>query len=106
MILGVDDAGYMPSKLFAYAYSGKPMLASLHRDSPAFSVFQQTPSLGHALWFDDEKEMPVADAANIVSTFLDEVVGRREVERRAALEPYSALAMARRHVEVFEACLR
>jgi glycosyltransferase involved in cell wall biosynthesis len=106
LILGVDDAGYMPSKLFTYAYSGKPILASLHRACPALSAFQQSPDLGHALWFGDEKEMPVAEAANIVGIFLDEVIGRRQFDRHACLEPYSADVMAQRHAAVFEACLR
>ena len=30
LILGVDDPAYMPSKLFLYALTGKPLLASLH----------------------------------------------------------------------------
>ncbi|MEA2989891.1 MAG: hypothetical protein QOG83_2602, partial [Alphaproteobacteria bacterium] len=40
LILGVDDAGYMPSKLFTYAYSGKPLLACLHLDGPALAAFR------------------------------------------------------------------
>ncbi len=106
LILGVDDAGYMPSKLFTYAYSGKPLIASLHRCGPAFRAFRETPGLGHALWFGDKQEMPDADAANTVGAFLEEVVGRRQFDRRACVEPYSGAVMAQRHAEVFEACLR
>lgn len=105
LILGVDDAGYMPSKLFSYGLSGKPLLASLRRDGPAFAQFQRSPQLGHALWFDRSNEMPVAEAANVLSDFLQEVVTRRSFDRRAILEPFLATTMARRHVEVFEACL-
>jgi hypothetical protein len=96
----------MPSKLFTYAYSGKPILASLHRGSPALSAFREPPGIGQALWFGDQEEMPVADAANIVGTFLEEVSGRQQFDRRAWLEPYTAASMARRHAEVFEACLQ
>ncbi|MEA2952063.1 MAG: hypothetical protein QOJ96_1583 [Alphaproteobacteria bacterium] len=106
LILGVDDSGYMPSKLLPYAYSGKPILASLHRDSPALRIFRETPDLGHAVWFADSEEMPVAEAANIVGDFLAEAVSRRQFDRHACLEPYSVAAMARRHAEVFEACLQ
>ncbi|MEZ5312311.1 MAG: hypothetical protein R2862_00995 [Thermoanaerobaculia bacterium] len=35
LILGVDDAATMPSKLFTYGYSGKPLLAVVRRDGPA-----------------------------------------------------------------------
>jgi len=105
LILGVDDAGYMPSKLFNYALSGKPLLASLHRRGPAFAEFQASPSLGHVLWFDERDEMPARDAAMILASFLKEVTARRRFDRRAALEPFLASAMARRHAELFEACL-
>jgi len=104
-ILGVDDAGYMPSKLFSYGLSGKPLLASLRRDSPAYAQFQRSPKLGHALWFDRFTEMPVIEAANMLNDFLQEVVARRRIERRDIVEPFLVPAMARRHVELFEACL-
>jgi glycosyltransferase involved in cell wall biosynthesis len=106
LILGVDDIGYMPSKLFPYAYSGKPILASLHRSCPGFGAFRETPELGHALWFDDKEEMPIAEAADIVGAFLAEVIGRRQFERRVCLDRYSAAVMGQRHAEVFEACLQ
>lgn len=105
LILGVDDAGYMPSKLFSYAFSGKPLLAALRRDSPAFTQFQSTPSLGHALWFDPSGEMQLSEAAQMVRAFLQEAAARRTFDRRAILEPFLAPAMARRHAELFNACL-
>jgi glycosyltransferase involved in cell wall biosynthesis len=105
LILGVDDAGYMPSKLFTCASSGVPILASVHADSPAFGQFRTTPGLGHAVWFRGDDEMPLADAANTVGVFLQEVIDRRIFDRQASLKPYSARAMAQRHAELFEACL-
>jgi hypothetical protein len=105
LILGVDDAGYMPSKLFSYGLSGKPLLASLRRDSPAFFQFQSIPQLGHCLWFDQSNEMPLGDAVNVLNDFLQEVAARRSFSRRAILDAFLAPAMARRHVELFEACL-
>ncbi|NQT12531.1 MAG: glycosyltransferase [Planctomycetes bacterium] len=105
LILGVDDDGYMPSKLFGYALSGKPLLASLHRASPAYEYFRRIPELGHALWFDRHREMPPAEATRIVGAFLDEAAERRTFDRRCVLEPFLAPAMARRHAELFEACL-
>jgi len=102
LVLGVDDSGYMPSKLFTYALSGKPLLAALHRKSPGFSKFRELPSLGHALWFDDSDEMPVADARKIVAEFLEEAAARHKVDRTEALRPFLASAMAERHAEMFE----
>src|SRR5262249_28675696 len=105
LILGVDDEGYMPSKLFNYSFSGKPLLASLRRDSAAFAQFKKTPELGHVLWFVSSGEMPMTEATNVLSTFLREVTARRNFDRRTILEPFLASAMARRHAALFEACL-
>ena len=105
LILGVDDAGYMPSKLFAYALSGKPLLASLHRESPAFAQFGAMAELGHVLWFDADTEMPLTDAARVAERYLREAASRLEFQRRAQLEPFLAPRMARRHVELFDACV-
>jgi glycosyltransferase involved in cell wall biosynthesis len=105
LVLGVDDAGYMPSKLATYAYSGKPLLACLHRDGPAFAMLCGEPALGHALWFSPTQEMPLADAAAVVAAYLEEVRSGRTFARQAELAPYSAAAMAARHAQLFESCL-
>jgi len=106
LILGVDEPGYMPSKLFGYALSGKPLLASLRRDGPAFAQFQGNHGLGHAIWIDHDGEMPLIEAAKAVDTFLQEIADRRIFDRRTDLEPYLATAMARRHANLFDTCLK
>lgn len=106
LILGVDDNGYMPSKLFNYALSQKPMLASLRRDGPAFAEFKNKPQLGHAVWFGQSDEIPESNAVDIVRAFLREVVARQSFDRQALLQPNLATAMARDHVALFEACLQ
>ena len=105
LVLGVDDAGYMPSKLFSYALSGKPLLVSLHRRSPAFAVVAEMPQHVHALWFDDHDEMPILDAARTVASFADVAAAEATFERRTMLEPFLAPGMARRHAELFDACM-
>jgi glycosyltransferase involved in cell wall biosynthesis len=105
LIFGVEDAGYMPSKLFTYALSGRPLLATLHREGPAFSMFQRIPDLGHALWIGQNEDMPLEEAMDVLETFLCEVVARQIIDRRTSITPYLAPAMARRHAELFEACL-
>ena len=104
LVLGVDDTGYMPSKLASYAYSGKPLLACLHRDGPAFAMLREEPALGHVLWFSQTQEMPLADAAAEVAAYLEEVKSGRTFARQAELAPYTAAAMAARHAQLFEAC--
>jgi hypothetical protein len=106
LILGVDDQGYMPSKLFSYALSGKPLLVCVRRDGPAFGAVRRDPALGHALWFSPAGDMPNDEAATVAGAFLDEVIARRTFDRTAALRPHLAQAMAERHLALFEACLR
>ncbi|MGA9735107.1 MAG: glycosyltransferase [Candidatus Sulfotelmatobacter sp.] len=105
LIFGVDDAGYMPSKLFSYALSGRPLLATLHREGPAFSLFQNISKLGHTLWIGQYDDMPLDEATNELETFVSEVITRQIFDRRTSITPYLAPAMARRHVDLFEACL-
>lgn len=105
LVFGVEDPGYMPSKLFSYALSGKPLLAVLHREGPAFAQFRRFPALGHALWFGADGDMPLEDAVDVMRAFLHEVVSRQSFDRAGDIEPFLAPAMARRHCELFEACL-
>jgi hypothetical protein len=102
LVLGVDDIGYMPSKLFNYALSGKPLLASLRRESPAYAEFERNPTLGHALWFSGECEMPLAEAVREVSDFLGEAAARKNFDRRSILKPFLAPAMATQHATLFD----
>jgi hypothetical protein len=102
LILGVDDAGYMPSKLFMYACSGKPLLAVLRNDGPAFAEFDRNPKLGHALWFGQSGDMPLDAAADVLERFIGEVFDRQSFNRTIGLEPFLAHNMASRHVELFD----
>jgi glycosyltransferase involved in cell wall biosynthesis len=101
LVLGVDDAGYMPSKLFMYACSGKPLLAVLRNDGPACAEFLRNPALGHALWFGQSGDMPLNAAAEVLERFLTEV-SRCQSFDRVVLEPFLARDMACRHMELFD----
>ena len=63
------------------------------------------PALGHALWFGADGDMPLEDTLDVMRAFLDEVVSRQSFDRARDIEPFLAPAMARRHCELFEACL-
>jgi glycosyltransferase involved in cell wall biosynthesis len=101
LILGVDDAGYMPSKLFTYVYSGKPLLALLRKEGPAFAEFKKNSDLGRALWFSETGIMPVAEAAAVLQEFLTEVGRKSRFDRSGVVEPFLARNMAACHVELF-----
>jgi hypothetical protein len=101
IVLGVDEPGYVPSKLFTYALSGKPLLASLRSESPAVGFFDEVPNLGHLLRFGPE-ENESEDGAAVAMAFLSEVQSRKRVERRLPTAGFLARAMARRHAELFD----
>ncbi len=103
LVLGVDDAGYMPSKLFVYVYSGKPTLAIVRRDGPAYAALRGVEPLGQALWFDPAREIPRAEAASTLAAFLSAVGSGRVTDRRSAVEPFLARTMAQRHAALFAA---
>src|SRR5262249_34049514 len=104
LVLGVDDRGYMPSKLFAYAATGRPLLAVLRREGPAWRWIAQPEVAAHGLWFEGDAEMPLDAAAATVEAFLREVVARRSFDRGAPLAGCTAPAMATRHAALFDAC--
>ncbi len=102
MVFGVEDPGYMPSKLFPYGWTGKPLLACLHRDSEAAKCFRRRPDLGQLLTFPGEGDGDVQR----VREFFAGVRSRRVEERGWILEEHGAEAMAREHGELFEECVR
>ena len=105
LIPAADDPAYMPSKLFSYALSGKPIIASVRREGVAFAEFQANQELGQALWFDEFGAMPLKDAAAIFKRFLAQASAHVHIDRYSVLEEHLAPNMAQHHVEVFEACL-
>jgi glycosyltransferase involved in cell wall biosynthesis len=105
LILGVDDPAYMPSKLFTYALTGKPLLVSLHHDSQANRYFQEMPGLGHLIHFSDETTSVPPEEENKIKTFLTEIAARKRFDRKRELEPYLSPAAARKHAQFFERVL-
>lgn len=104
LILGVDDAGYVPSKLYSYAASAKPLLALLRRNGAVDDHFKQAPELGQVIWFDTDTDMPVVDAGEQLRTFLGLSRARRHIDR-PVVRRFSAEAAAERHAALFNACL-
>lgn len=102
LVLGVDDTGYVPSKLFTYALAGAPLLASFRSDSPACRYFDDVPGLGALINADETPGGRGFEAQHhAVVAFLSDVRSRTRFDREAALEPYLAGAMAARHAVLF-----
>jgi glycosyltransferase involved in cell wall biosynthesis len=104
LVLGVDDQAYMPSKLFLYAMTGKPLLACMHANSQVNVFFQQFPELGTLLHFDGPAESEVAEDM-LMLDFLKQVAERKTFARENVRAEFSAAAMARKHAELFDEIL-
>lgn len=103
LVLGVDDNGYIPSKLYTYALSGRPLLGILRQPSSGYCAFTHGSGLGHLVSFGDESA-PAEAGAKALRRFLDEVFAGASVDRKDIIREHLAPAMARRHVELFDAC--
>jgi hypothetical protein len=101
IVFGVDDPAYMPSKLFPYGWSGKPLLACLHEDSQAAEFFRSRSDFGELLTF----PRPVSDGQGRVRDFFSQIRSGMRQERKWILTEHGSEAMAREHVKLFEACL-
>jgi hypothetical protein len=103
LVLGVDDVGYMPSKLFTYAVSGLPLLAALRADSPAAPYFAGG-NIGHLLDVGGDSATERTHVETM-RAFLTGVQTRARYSRASSLEPFLAPAMAQRHARLFETVL-
>jgi hypothetical protein len=105
LVLGVDDPAYMPSKLFLYAMTGKPLLACMHANSQVNDYFKRFPELGTIIHFSSTAETEIAEDA-AMSAFLKQAVDRDHFPRENIQAGFSASAMTRQHAKLFEACIR
>lgn len=104
-VLGVDDSAYMPSKLFTYSLTGKPLLVCLHKDSQAKNHFERTPEIGTLIQFGDESAQARERDLALLESFLANVYGRVTFDRTETLTPYLSAAAAQQHAELFDRCL-
>lgn len=104
LVLGVDDQGYMPSKLYNYVLSGKPLLTVFRAESSASRAMQAEPEFGHLMTFQDNSR---DESSGIVTweKFLQEVTSGARFDRSAALSGYQSREMAMRHAKLFDACV-
>jgi len=105
LVLGVDDPDYMPSKLFTYAFTGKPLLVSLHSESQANDYFGSFPDLGTLIHFNDTDKAPEEEEQKLVE-FLSNLKTRKRFDRSGVKQQFSASSMAAQHASHFERCLQ
>jgi hypothetical protein len=100
-VLGVDDPAYMPSKLFLYASTGKPMLASMRHDSQVIGYFTKYSDLGRLMQFG---RGAVDEEGNdeTLRLFLQDIASEKSFARTEVRHDFSAKRMAEQHAELFE----
>lgn len=101
LVLGVDDPAYMPSKLFLYANTGKPLLASMRHDSQVNGYFAKYGDLGRLMSFGAVagSEQRNDEALRL---FLHDMAEGKRFARTEARRDFSAMRMAEQHAELFE----
>jgi hypothetical protein len=104
LILGVDDAGYVPSKLFSYLLSGKPLFAVLHASSPALAFFKDSPELTHTVRFGENRATSAETIAARLKAFISQMASGAVTDRKHWLRPYLAPAISLKHAALFDIC--
>lgn len=92
LFFGSDDPGYMPSRLFQYLQAQKPLLALLHKESPAYRLGQKIGMTG-AVGFTEEGPDVLAEKIGKVR-WDQPVVAKREI--------YTAREMTKDLIHLFE----
>jgi hypothetical protein len=105
VVLGVDAANYMPSKLFNYLLFDQPVLAVCHAQSPAADFLRSRPSLAHLICFDPERPIAPEPAADVLEAYLRDVAAGQKFSRTEHIAEYLAPAMAHAHAALFARCI-
>jgi len=105
LVFGWDDPGYTASKLYPYILAGKPLLTVLHDESSANEVMRET-NAGISVCFGGP-----SSAERIAGEIFDSWFSNRSFEAPprtnwALFEPYTAEAMTRKVVSVFDRVCR
>ncbi|HWA97896.1 MAG TPA: glycosyltransferase [Pirellulales bacterium] len=105
LVLGVDDRGYTPSKLYNYLLFGKPVLAVLQNDSPATAFLESHADVASLITFGGTDSPSPAEAAQTIHAFLTQAAAGTRHDRRELLEAQLSSAMAHEHALLFDRCV-
>lgn len=102
LAIGSDDRTYSASKIFPYVLARRPMLLLFHRES-LVQAFAAEASVGVRVPFDDPKEIDRLVAEVHQRWFVEEGYRRAASFNEKAFAPFTAEAMTRQLVAVFDA---
>jgi hypothetical protein len=102
LVLGVEDAAYIPSKMFTYLVSGKPVLAVVRRGGEASERLRSSGDQAHVIEFGTEGCDDAASAL-VLGRYLGHLRhGSNNATAERALSGYESAESAARHAELFE----
>jgi hypothetical protein len=106
LVIGSDDPGYSPSKVFPCVLSRRPILAVLHRESSACDLIERCRA-GEVVRFDAamSAEEVAVEVAPALARALARPAGAAPDTEWGAFAPYTAREMTRRQCAVFDAAM-
>ena len=102
LLLGVNDPGYMASKLFLYLATGRPLLAVVKKGSIMLPFLRESSGVW-LLEFGDDETVTESEAG-MLRDYIDAVRAGARYDRSAALAPRTAREMTRRLAAFFDRC--
>lgn len=100
LLLGVNDPGYMASKLYSYLATEKPVLAIVRRGSVMLPELAKCAGVS-VIEFDEHTE-PSMETAAVLMQFFQDIKSRKSFDRSAVLSKRTAHAMSGRISEFFD----
>ncbi len=101
-ILGSNDSEYSPSKVYPYLLSGRPVIAILHKDSPAAAEMRRA-DVGPVITFGDRPALE--DLAATLTSALPDLWARISEPRRPTADvvaPFLAPELTRQQCALFD----
>lgn len=102
LLLGVNDPGYMASKLFLYLATGRPLLAVIKKGSVMLPFLRESPGVT-VLEFESSGVASDADESAL-RDYMAAVIGGQCFDRRQTLARWTAREMTRRLASFFDQC--
>jgi len=99
LLIGTTDKSYTPSKLYPYLLSQKPILAFLHEESPAVTIFKSI-SDQMLFIFNEISKSEVDKMSEYLSDFVDSINLKKEINENEMLR-YKSESMAQLQLEFF-----
>lgn len=97
LILGSNDRTYTASKLYPYILAKKPLLAILHQESSAMKILQDCKA-GYFINLDQDLMYSFSIFTSYLQDIISSVSPKTDWE---AFEPYTALSMTEKQVDLF-----